>query len=295
MLAARLVSVSKSSCVDPSCTAPSRAWLMMWIASRPDFCASVSVILRTPSRSASISTTSRLRPPSRALARMSSTRLWYSGVAVSTKTSSCVRRIGATCIEAIAGRLPGSTSARNSAPCSAGVANSVSCAAGLRSAESSSRPSSSCITGLRTKPRGGEARPGRATAFVTGAAWIFSSVVRRACSAANGEDRIGRFGAPRRSVALAFAGIPERIGARAGVASSGERASAAARAAAARERAVGADLPRLARGGDFPGMPGIRYPRSPARALLSFTHVVPAAQQDTGLVRTRTMRSNHLF
>ena len=85
---------------------------------------------------------------------MSSISVWYSGVAESTNTISFVRRIGATCIELMTGVLPGSSKARNSAPCSAGVARSVSCAAGLRSAESRSRPSSSCITGLRAKGAG---------------------------------------------------------------------------------------------------------------------------------------------
>ena len=100
-----------------------------------------------------------------------------------------MRWIGATWAEVTTVGTDGSASARNSAPCIAGVASSVSWAAGLRSAERSSRASSSWSTGLRTKGAG----LARAGVFLPAATWAcrVSSDERSERSVDTGEERIG--------------------------------------------------------------------------------------------------------
>ena len=256
---------------------------MMWIASRSDFWASVSVILRMPSRSASISTNSRFRPWPTAASRIASTSAWYSGVAVSTNTSSLVRWMGATWALVTTVGTAGSASARNSAPCIEGVASSVSWAAGLRSAESSRRASSSWSTGLRTKGAGWA----RAGVFLPGptCACKVSSEERSERSVETGEDRIGNV---RRPFGFeCFTAGPAGIVSGAGAAFDGAALGAAAPACApdVRNRAGSAFAVSAAEKGARLMLAPIGRPRCCARVLLVVVRITTGLQ-DARLRRT---------
>src|SRR5262245_30750789 len=148
------------------------------------------------------------------------------------KTSSLVRWIGATAALVTTAGVPASAMLRNSAPERAGVATSVSWPRGLRSADISSRGSSSCRTGLRVNggAAGGffdiaRARAGARAGVLAGVLRV-ESLARSDGAVETGEERIGSlrleraredagaaFAAPTPcSVRLVLDAIPARLG-----------------------------------------------------------------------------------